>query len=886
MNKALLTLLLGVASGSMAVSALNVDDTFTVDDITYKVLSDNTVSIDEVPYSTTSVNLTETVSYDDVDYTVVSVGQNAFYYTKVTNVVLPSTITSIEYGAFRSSSLASITLPEGLETIGDYAFSSTKLTEITIPEGVEALGASCFFTCNSLTNINLPSSLKTIGGACFYKVPMTSIALPEGLETIGKNAFYYCTKLTSVTLPSTLKTLTEGAFGECTALTSVNLPEGLETIGDEAFYKTGLTGSITLPGSITSLGGGVFAKTAISEINLGEGSIFKKVGDCIYNADKSVLIIYPSNCANTNVTVDSACRGIGYGAFWASNVTKVTLPEGMRAIDEYAFVQASSLSEINLPSSVVFIGEQAFAQTSLSEVTLPANLPELQDAAFAQCTALKTLNVPSSLTYMDIHAFSGCTSLQTVNCYGTTPATLEETYETEEGQFYNISSTAVLNLRPGCTAAYKSAGWNSYFKTVSESLPAIIEPTNIDPENDSEVSTFTGVSLTFDGTISVATQFPAIELREGPLTAGVPTGSAVSVTNWMAVVNSGEAPRIFPCDDDYGVESVKMEQDKDYYLTIPAGVFQNAAGELNERIFLHYVGNYTEPVFEPTSVNPATDSEVATFESMTLTFDSKPTLVGSTYLNTKIYKGSLVDGQVVGEEVGGYDMWWASVTGNDVFMFPGDEYDGFGMNVNFEQGADYYIVIPAKSFRNSSWVYNKEIILHYVGNYTEPVFEPTSVDPADGSTIGTFESMTLTFDSKPTLVSSTYQGTKIYKGAVENGEVVGDYEAWWGSVSGNNVFMFPGDEYDGFAMNVNFEAGVDYYIVIPAKSFRNSSWVYNKEITIHYVGAHQSAIETIEAANDSEAIYYNLQGVQVKNPANGIYIVKRGNNVTKEYISK
>jgi hypothetical protein len=87
-------------------------------------------------------------------------------------------------------------------------------------------------------------------------------------------------------------------------------------------------------------------------------------------------------------------------------------------------------------------------------------------------------------------------------------------------------------------------------------------------------------------------------------------------------------------------------------------------------------------------------------------------------------------------------------------------------------------------------------------------------------------------------------------------------------------------------MNVNFEAGVDYYIVIPAKSFRNSSWVYNKEITIHYVGAHQSAIETIEAANDSEAIYYNLQGVQVKNPANGIYIVKRGNNVTKEYISK
>jgi hypothetical protein len=882
MKKVLLTLLLGVASGSMAVSALNVNDTFTVDNVTYKVTSENTVGIDEVPYAATSVTLSSTVSYDGVDYTVTSVERDAFYYSNATSVELPSTITSLEYGAFRSSSLASITLPAGLKTIGDYAFSSTKLSEITIPEGVESIGASCFFTCNSLTNISLPSTLKSIGASCFYKVPLTSITLPAGLESLGKNAFYNCTKLESVNIPSSLKALNDGLFGECAKLTSITLPEGLETIGDEVFYKSGLTGAITIPGSVTSLGGGVFTKTSVSEINLGAGSTFKKIGDCIYSNDKSVLLLYPAQCANTVVTVDSACRGIGYGAFWGTNVTKVTLPEGIRALNEYAFVEASSLNEINLPNSLVFIGEQALAGTALTDVTLPANLPELQDAAFAQCTSLKTITIPSSLNYMDIRVFTGCTSLQTVNAYGSTPAVLEEAYESYEGQFYNISSTATLNLRPGCTAAYKTAGWNSYFKTVSESLPAIIEPTAIDPADDSEVATLNGVSLTFDGTISVATQFPSLELRQGPLTAGVPTGASVSVTGWMAVVNSGEAPRIFPCDDDYGVEAVNLEKGKDYYLTIPAGVFKNAAGELNDRIMLHYTGNYTEPVFEPVSVSPAEDSEVATFESMTLTFDSKPTLVGSTYMNTKIYKGSIESGN----EVGGYDQWWASVSNNGVFMFPGDEYDGYGMNVNFEKGVDYYIVIPAKSFRNSSWVYNKEITLHFVGNYTEPVFEPVSVSPEADSQIGTFESMTLTFDSKPTLVSSTYQGTKIYKGSVESGNEVGDYEQWWASVNGNGVLMFPGDEYDGFAMNVTFEPGVDYYIVIPAKSFRNSSWVYNKEITIHYVGSGVSSINAVEAADNGEATYYNFQGLQVKNPTNGVYIVKRGNTVTKERISK
>lgn len=38
--------------------------------------------------------------------------------------------------------------------------------------------------------------------------------------------------------------------------------------------------------------------------------------------------------------------------------------------------------------------------------------------------------------------------------------------------------------------------------------------------------------------------------------------------------------------------------------------------------------------------------------------------------------------------------------------------------------------------------------------------------------------------------------------------------------------------------------------------------------------------------NDAPAVYYNLQGVRVSNPDNGIYIVRRGNKVAKELIRK
>jgi hypothetical protein len=39
-----------------------------------------------------------------------------------------------------------------------------------------------------------------------------------------------------------------------------------------------------------------------------------------------------------------------------------------------------------------------------------------------------------------------------------------------------------------------------------------------------------------------------------------------------------------------------------------------------------------------------------------------------------------------------------------------------------------------------------------------------------------------------------------------------------------------------------------------------------------------------EEVVDAPAVYYNLNGVKVVNPSKGIYIVKRGNKVSKEYI--
>lgn len=45
-----------------------------------------------------------------------------------------------------------------------------------------------------------------------------------------------------------------------------------------------------------------------------------------------------------------------------------------------------------------------------------------------------------------------------------------------------------------------------------------------------------------------------------------------------------------------------------------------------------------------------------------------------------------------------------------------------------------------------------------------------------------------------------------------------------------------------------------------------------------------SAVTEIEASENVPAVYYNLQGVRVANPDNGIYIVRRGDKVSKELV--
>ena len=119
-----------------------------------------------------------------------------------------------------------------------------------------------------------------------------------------------------------------------------------------------------------------------------------------------------------SVSIPETVTGIGAIAFWgASELRTVTLPRGLRSIGVAAFAE-SGLTRVTIPGGVRTIEEGAFDScASLEEVVIEDGVKKIGESAFGGCKWLKTVTIPASVREISDYAFFGCPTLNTIN-YG------------------------------------------------------------------------------------------------------------------------------------------------------------------------------------------------------------------------------------------------------------------------------------------------------------------------------------------------------------------------------------------------------------------------------------------------------------------------------------
>ena len=118
----------------------------------------------------------------------------------------------------------------------------------------------------------------------------------------------------------------------------------------------------------------------------------------------------------TMINIPSTLTVIGDVAFsGCTNLRDVVFNEGLKKIGLCAFQYCLSLQNITLPSTVTDVGGEAFKGcVKLREIVFNDGIKKIGWKAFQNCTSLQSITLPSTVTDVRDEAFKGCTKLREV----------------------------------------------------------------------------------------------------------------------------------------------------------------------------------------------------------------------------------------------------------------------------------------------------------------------------------------------------------------------------------------------------------------------------------------------------------------------------------------
>lgn len=317
---------------------------------------------------------------------------------------------------FDDSNASSFNILPDTKLIYSSAFKNSNLSSIYIPENIVSIGDSVFENC---------SNLKTV-----------EFAANSPITTLEYSLFKNCNNLEYVKNTNNILKIESRVFEGCTNLKEFVLPDNIESVGNSILYN----GNKNL---FTKYENGYYLGTKTNPYLWLVDLEDKDISTLTINKDTKYLA--PYSCAYTTklkeLIVPSNIEEIGYGAFYNSKaLEKVTFEEGVKKIDDKAFMRSENLKQIKFTNTINTIGEAAFAYcTNIDNINIPSSIFNLSNDLFNNCLSLKNLTISNSIKYIGTGCFYLCNSLNKVTlpkslleldnfsfsaCYGLTEFTI------------------------------------------------------------------------------------------------------------------------------------------------------------------------------------------------------------------------------------------------------------------------------------------------------------------------------------------------------------------------------------------------------------------------------------------------------------------------------
>lgn len=375
---------------------------------------------------------------------VKKIGSEAFEScSNLTTINIPKEVNNLNMYVFAfCSSLKTINIPNGVKKIGEGAFSSCRsLESIIIPDSVKTIEGHAFQGCKSLTFIDVPGSVSQIGDYAFQgckaikTLKIASIVMLKEMEKMRYDytsgifareetlkleylvSSFYNSKLAEFAAKDGVRFVFKGNLKDIKdkdikvkAITEIlqNNPDAPEPDKEELKYinafikknaelfdhdviKAYVSGDVELNDSIIGVKGNE-NKTA-KKVTVGQLKRLWKIKDI----DETSVEIFGYKGSDEIVEIPAKVGKkevvkIRKSAQWNEvfgYMKEVTIPYGVREIDDNTFSYCKNLTNVNLPDSLERIGCWAFMN----------------------CNNLADIFIPDSVVEIDLHALSCSTDL-------------------------------------------------------------------------------------------------------------------------------------------------------------------------------------------------------------------------------------------------------------------------------------------------------------------------------------------------------------------------------------------------------------------------------------------------------------------------------------------
>ena len=344
------------------------------------------------------------------------------------------------FGIVRGNrNMTAIYLPDCIEYIGRSAFSRCRLTTFRVPKNLQTTENNPFYGSENLSSfigehVSDDGRCLILDGCikAFAPKGITSYITPEGATEIGAYAFFRCDELVSIEINEGITSIAWDAFAESENLKSVTLPESLETVDPYAFRECN---------AIEGFYGNENFHTPDNQCLIA----FQNVDHWNPELTGTWLINFAGK-GITEYTIPEGIVAMDHYAFSGKpELESVTLPNSLKSVAGQSFFRCPNIAEVNgphttsdhksiafdnvltcfvaikditsyhIPAEITKIGDFAFKDSWLEEITMDDNVTEIAGYAFAWCYNLKSLTLSAALkSFTDYNPIIGSNNLESI----------------------------------------------------------------------------------------------------------------------------------------------------------------------------------------------------------------------------------------------------------------------------------------------------------------------------------------------------------------------------------------------------------------------------------------------------------------------------------------